>query len=105
MYEYYKRLKKINEDFVENREKYFLIIKEIVKKYEGKAYLFGSFLKGSAIAASDIEILIEIPNNVYWADVLNELKSKINNPKFEFHVYNKEEAEIIKKLIKDYKEI
>ncbi|BDB98041.1 nucleotidyltransferase domain-containing protein [Saccharolobus caldissimus] len=106
MFEYYnKRLREINEDFKKNKDKYFKIISEIAKKYKGKAYLFGSQIKGTAIASSDVDVLIEIPCNVYWLTVLSELMREIRNPKFEFHIHCGKEAEELKKLIKDYIEL
>ncbi|MFP3218261.1 MAG: nucleotidyltransferase domain-containing protein [Acidianus sp.] len=105
MFEYYRRLDEINKDYEKNKEKYFKEIAEIVRKYKGKAYIFGSQLKGNAIAASDVDILVEIPCEVYWLEVLTELRMKIRNPKFEFHVHCVKEAEEMKKLIKIYKEI
>ncbi|WP_152943640.1 hypothetical protein [Acidianus ambivalens] len=50
MFEYYRRLDEINKDYEKNKEKYFREIAEIVRKYKGKAYIFGSQLKGNAIA-------------------------------------------------------
>ncbi|MBB5254766.1 nucleotidyltransferase domain-containing protein [Sulfurisphaera ohwakuensis] len=105
MFEYYRKLEEEEKDFQQNKEKYFKIIVEIAKKYGGKAYLFGSRLKGTAIASSDVDILVEIPCNIYWLDVLSELMKSIKNPKFEFHVYCGKEAEEFKKLIKEYKEL
>ncbi|BDC17964.1 hypothetical protein [Acidianus sp. HS-5] len=67
--------------------------------------MFGSQLKGNAIASSYVDILIEIPCNVYWLDVISELMRKVRNPKFEFHVHCVKEAEELKKLIKDYVEL
>ncbi len=105
MFEYYRKLEEINKDYEENKKKYFKKISQIAKKYNGKAYLFGSQLKGNAIASSDVDILVEIPRNIYWLKVLNELRRRIRNPKFEFHVHYENEAEEMKRLIKDYIEI
>jgi len=105
MREYYKRLERINADFAENREMYFSIIREIAEKYGGRAYLFGSQLKGNAIAASDVDVLVVIPNEVHWLDVLVELKEKVRNPKFQFHVRNVKEAEVIMWLIGQSREL
>lgn len=95
-------LKKENEDFEKNKEKYFEKIKEICKKYEAEAYLFGSYLKGEALAGSDVDVLIVIPKKFNRIEVLLELRKNIRNRKFEFHVIYNEEKSIYLKFIKDF---
>lgn len=105
MHRYFEYLKKSKKDLEENIEKYLKTLKTIAEKHNGKAYIFGSYLKGGYTAASDIDILIEIPDNVDRLRVLHEARKHVQNRKIEIHILNKSDAEIFKQLIKIYKEI
>ncbi|MCS7369572.1 MAG: nucleotidyltransferase domain-containing protein [archaeon GBS-70-058] len=105
MYRYLDYLKRSKEDLEENFGKYLEILNGIAKKYGGKAYMFGSYVKGEYISASDIDILIEIPNNIDRFIVLHEARRLVQNRRVEIHVLNESDAKIFKELIKVYKEI
>lgn len=92
-------------DFEMNKEVYFERIRETVKKFNGKAFLFGSYLKGEAIASSDVDVLIVVPSGVKRIEVLKELTTKISNPRFEFHVIHEDEAELYYKFFKPFREL
>jgi predicted nucleotidyltransferase len=105
MYRHIEYLKKTRKDLEENLEKYLSDLKSLAEKHGGKAYIFGSYLRGGNIAASDIDILIEIPDNIDRLSVLHEARKVAPNTRIEIDVLNKRDAEIFKELIKDYKEI
>ncbi len=94
-----------NEDYTRNKSIYLAEIKRIAEAHGGKAYLFGSEARGEAIAASDVDILVEIPDQEDRLTVLLELRKSIRNTKLEFHVLNKADTAIFKRLIKYYVEI
>ncbi len=100
-----KILEEMNKDFEKNKEKYFRKIREIAEKYNGKAYIFGSYLRGESLAGSDVDVLVVVPENVDRLKVLFELRKEIKNRKFEFHVLNKKEGKLFLKLIGEYMEI
>jgi predicted nucleotidyltransferase len=105
MYRHIEYLKRTRKDLEENLEKYLSALKSLAEKNGGKAYIFGSYLRGENIAASDIDILIEIPDNIDRLSVLHEARKVASNTRIEIHVLNKKDAEIFKQLIKEYKEI
>ncbi|GGP19965.1 hypothetical protein GCM10007981_05800 [Thermocladium modestius] len=105
MLESVKLWERKNEDYRRNRSTYLAEIKRIAEAHGGKAYLFGSEAKGEAIAASDVDILVEIPDQEDRLMVLLELRKSIRNTKFEFHILNETDAAIFKRLIKYYVEI
>lgn len=105
MLKYLEIIKKENEDFERNKEKYLEIIKEIGKKYEAEIYLFGSYIKNEALAGSDVDVLIIIPRKFDRLEVLLELRKRIKNRKFEFHVIYENEKETFLKLIKELKKL
>jgi predicted nucleotidyltransferase len=105
MYRYFDYLKESKRDLEENLGKYLEILKSIAEKYGGKAYMFGSYVKGGYIGASDIDILIEIPDNIDRFKVLHEARRLVQNRRVEIHVLNESDAKTFKELIKVYKEI
>ncbi len=105
MHKYIEYLRKQKKDLEENLENYLKALKDLAAKYNGKLYVFGSRIKGEAIAASDVDVLIEIPDDVDRLKVLHEAKKLALNTKIEIHVLNKEDAEIFKRTIKNYIEI
>jgi predicted nucleotidyltransferase len=62
-------------------------------------------LKGGYIAASDVDVLLEVPDNVDRLQVLHEARRLVKNRRIELHVLNHSDAEEFKKIIKEYKEI
>lgn len=105
MHRYYEYLKRTQKNLAENLEKYLKALRDLAERYGGKAYVFGSYIKGEYIAASDIDVLIEIPDSVDRLQVLHEARRLVPNRRVEIHVLNYSDAEVFKRLIKDYKEI
>jgi len=102
------RLKAIK-DFENKKHLYFRRIGKIVRRYNGKAYIFGSFLmKDGFVGGSDIDILVCIPQlrrEIKW-EIVRKLKESVDeNPRFEFHVIDKDEFELYRKFIKHMKKI
>ncbi len=95
----------MNKDFLAKKHEYLSKIKKITEKYNAKAYIFGSYAKGKALAGSDVDVLVILPPEVDRLKVLNELSREIKNRKFEFHVLNKKEGEYFLKIIGEYMEI
>lgn len=62
-------------------------------------------MKGGYIAASDVDVLLEVPDNVDRLQVLHEARRLVKNRRIELHVLNHSDAEEFKKIIKEYKEI
>ncbi len=105
MYRYLEYLKRYKKDLEENLRNYLRIIKDVASKYGGRAYIFGSYVKSEDIGASDVDILIEVPDEVNRLEVLHEVRKTIQNRKIEIHVLNESDAQYFKKLIKYYREI
>ncbi len=105
MYRYFEYLKKSKRDLDENFEKYLVALRDLARKYKGKAYVFGSYIRVESIGASDIDILLEIPDSIDRLSVLHEARRLVSNRRIEIHVLNKSDAEIFKKIIKYYQEI
>jgi predicted nucleotidyltransferase len=105
MYRYLEYLKKCRRDLEENLRNYLRIIKEVASRYGGKAYIFGSYIRGEDIGASDIDVLVEIPDGIDRLEVLHEVRRFVKNRKVEIHVLNESDAQVFKKLIKHYREI
>ena len=95
--------KAILEDFRRNKERYFSMIRQISKENNGKAYVFGSYVKGGWKGGSDVDILIVIPDDANRIAILNEISEKIRNPIFEFHVIHEKEEKFYLRMIKDFK--
>ena len=105
MHRYIEYLKKVKKDLEENFEEYLRRLAELSRKYGGKLYLFGSYAKKQHVGASDVDILIEIPDNVDRLSVLHEARKLVPNRKIEIHVLNKSDAEVFKNIIKEYLEV
>lgn len=105
MYRHINYLKKTKKDLEENLEKYLSALKKLAENYRGKVYLFGSYLRGENIGASDIDVLIEIPDEIDRLRVLHEARGLVPNRRIEIHVLNEKDAEIFKRLIKDFREL
>jgi predicted nucleotidyltransferase len=105
MNKYLEYLKMLRDDLEQNLDKYLDAIKCVAQRYGGKAYIFGSYIKGGYIAASDIDILVEMPENIDRLQVLHEIRRLAPNTKIEIHVLNKSDAEEFKKIIKVFKEL
>jgi predicted nucleotidyltransferase len=93
------------DDLEKNLGKYLKVIKSVAQRYGGKTYIFGSYMKGRYIATSDIDILVEVPDNVDRLQVLHEIRRLVPNPRIEIHVLNRSDAEEFKKIMKSFKEL
>lgn len=105
MRRYIEYLKRVRRDLEENFDEYLKRLAELSRKYGGKAYLFGSYVKKQWVGASDVDILIEIPDNIDRLSVLHEARKLVPNRRIEIHVLNKSDAEIFKQIIKEYREV
>jgi predicted nucleotidyltransferase len=105
VYRYFKYLRESKRDLEENLEKYLEELRGLATRYNGRLYIFGSFLKGDYTAASDVDVLIEVPDCVDRLQVLHEARRLVQNRRIEIHVLNRSEAELFKRIIKEYKEV
>ena len=105
MHRYFKYLRESKRDLEENLEKYLKALRGLATRYNGRLYIFGSYLKGDYIAASDVDVLIEVPDSVDRLQVLHEARRLVQNRRIEIHVLNRSEAELFKRIIKEYKEV
>lgn len=100
MYRYIEYMKMTKRDLEENFWNYLKAIRDLAEKYHGEAYIFGSYIRGEGIGASDVDILIEVPDDVDRLKVLHEVRKLVPNRRIEIHVLNKSDAIIFKGLIK-----
>lgn len=105
MSKYVEYLRRRRKDLENNLDGYLRMLKELATDYNGKLYVFGSYIRGEAIALSDIDVLLEIPDNIDRLEVLHKARKLVPNSKIEIHVLNKKDAEEFKKIIKKYVEI
>jgi len=105
MRRYIEFLRRRRRDLEENLGRYLRELKELAERYGGRAYLFGSLLLGEAIAASDVDVLLEIPDGVDRLAVLREARHRVPNTLVEIHVLNASEAEVFKRLVKKVKQL
>ena len=105
MLRYYRLLKAKIEDLNANLDSYLERLKGLAERYKGRVYIFGSTLRGRAIAASDVDVLIEVPDSVDRLEVLHEARRLVPNTKVEIHVLNISDAKEFKKLVKTLKPI
>ncbi|MCC6016670.1 MAG: nucleotidyltransferase domain-containing protein [Desulfurococcaceae archaeon] len=105
MHRYLEYLKMLRVDLEKNLEKYLEIIRNAAQRYEGKAYIFGSYVKGDYIAANNVDIPVEVPDDVDRLQVLHEIRRLVLNTEIQIHVLNKTDAEEFKKIIEIFKEL
>jgi predicted nucleotidyltransferase len=105
MHRYLEYLKMLRVDLEKKLEKYLEIIRNAAQRYEGKAYIFGSYVKGDYIAANNVDIPVEVPNDVDRLQVLHEIRRLVPNTEIQIHVLNKTDAEEFKKIIEIFKEL
>ena len=105
MHRYLEYLKMLRVDLEKNLEKYLEIIRNAAQRYEGKAYIFGSYVKGDYIAANNVDIPVEVPDDVDRLQVLHEIRRLVLNTEIQIHVLNKTDAEKFKRIIKIFKEL
>jgi len=92
-------------DLRENLGAYLDHIRRVAEEHGGVAYLFGSALKGGWIAASDVDILVEVPDDVDRISVLLKIRKVVKNPKVEVHVLNRRDSEAFKRLIGELRRV
>ena len=105
MSRYLDYLKKTRRDLEENLEHYIKLLCELAEKYNGRVYVFGSYIRGECIGASDVDILVEIPDNINRLQVLHEARKLVSNRRVEIHVLNSSDAEIFKRIVRYYSEV
>ncbi|MDI9619594.1 MAG: nucleotidyltransferase domain-containing protein [Candidatus Nezhaarchaeota archaeon] len=103
MHQYINYLRNAGRDIEKNLAKYLQVLSELARNHNGKAYLFGSYSKGESIGASDIDVLIEVPDTVDRLQVLHEARRLVPNRRIELHVLNISDAKIFKKMVKEYR--
>ena len=105
MYRYLEVLEKRRKDLEKNMNRYLKLLRELARRYGGRAYIFGSRLKGEALPSSDVDILIVIPDQVNRLQVLHGARRLAPNTLIEIHVINENDAKIFIKLVKEFKPI
>jgi predicted nucleotidyltransferase len=105
MHRYIEYLKRTKRDLEENLDKYLKELENLAKKNGGKIYLFGSYALQKSIGASDVDVLIEIPDSIDRLEVLHEARKLVPNRRIEIHVLNESDALVFKNLIKYYRSI
>jgi len=98
MSKYVEYLRRRRKDLENNLDGYLRMLKELAIGYNGKLYVFGSYIRGEAIALSDIDVLLEIPDNIDRLEVLHKARKLVPNSKIEIHVLNKKMPKNSKKL-------
>jgi predicted nucleotidyltransferase len=98
--EAFKLEAKKSENLIKNAKKYIKISKEIGKKYGCRVFTSGSFGTKRFSYASDLDIVIVIPDENLGEKILIELRKKIKNPKVNFHIITKDFLHLYKKINK-----
>lgn len=101
----FRVLGKRRRDLEENLDKYLKLLQDLARKYNGRAYLFGSRIKGEALPSSDVDVLLVIPDNVDRLQVLHKARRLVPNTLIEIHVLNENDVEVFAKLVKELKPI
>jgi predicted DNA-binding antitoxin AbrB/MazE fold protein len=83
MHRYIEHLKRTKKDLEENLEKYLEELKKLATEKGGRLHIFGSFALGKSIGASEVDVLIEIPDCVDRFEVLHEARKLVTNRRFE----------------------
>ena len=89
---FYPRFKK--EELVERLKQNFLEISEKIRITDAR--LFGSYVKGTNTAFSDIDIFIVIDGSDK-SDAYSICWDTIEIPEIELHIYTREELEVMKR--------
>jgi predicted nucleotidyltransferase len=98
--EAFKLEAKKSQNLIKNAKKYIKISKEIGKKYGCRVFISGSFGTKRFSYASDLDIVIVIPDEKLGEKILIELRKKIKNPKVNFHIITKDFLHLYKKINK-----
>lgn len=104
-HEYLEHLRRRRRDLEENAGRYLGLLKGLAERYGGRLYVFGSRLRGDALASSDLDVLLEVPDGVDRLEVLHEARRLVPNSMVEIHVLNESDAQLFKRLIRDYREV
>jgi len=105
VYRYIEHLRRLRKDLEENLENYLRSLRDLARRYGGRVYVFGSYVRGERIGASDVDVLIEVPDSVNRLEVLHEARKLVPNRRVEIHVLNESDAQLFKKVIKYYREV
>ena len=97
---YLELLRERNRDLEARLHEYLAALKDLAEALGGAAYLFGSAARGEAIAASDVDVLIEVPDHADPLQVMLIARRLAPNRKIEIHVLRHSEAETLKRLAK-----
>jgi poly(A) polymerase Pap1 len=96
--EAFKLEAKKSEDLIKNAKKYIKLSKKIGKKYGCRVFTSGSFGTKKFSLASDLDIVIVIPDEKLREKILIELRKKIKNSKVNFHIITKDFLHLYKKI-------
>ena len=99
MYRYLELRRRYRRDLEENLDRYLEALRRLAESVGGRVYLFGSRARGDALPSSDVDVLIEVPDNVDRLEVLHRARRLVPNPLVEIHVLNESEAKIFKRLV------
>jgi poly(A) polymerase Pap1 len=89
---------KKSEDLIRNAKKYIKLSKKIGEKYGRRVFTSGSFGTKKFSLASDLDIVIVIPDEKLREKILIEIRKKIKNPKVNFHIITKDFLHLYKKI-------
>lgn len=103
MHRYLEFLERRRRDLEENLGNYLELLRDLARRHGGRAYLFGSRIKGEALPSSDVDVLIVVPDSVDRLRVLHEARRLVPNTLVEIHILNESEAEDFVKLVKSLK--
>ncbi len=84
-----------------NLEMYLLRLSVLAWRYGGRAYIFGSRVRGDALPSSDV--LIVVPDGVDRLEVLHEARRLVPNTLVDIHVLNVDDAVVFMKMIEELK--
>ncbi len=103
MHRYIEALRRRREDLDKNLEMYLSRLSALARKYGGRAYIFGSRVRGDALPSSDVDVLIVVPDGVDRLEVLHEARRLVPNTLVDIHVLNEGDAAAFMKMIKELK--
>jgi len=105
VYRYLEARRRYRRDLEENLGRYLEALRSLAESLGGRAYLYGSRVRGDALPSSDVDVLIEVPDNVDRLEVLHRARRLVPNPLVEIHVLNKSDADLFKKLVARLREL
>ncbi len=84
------------EDLRRNAEKYIQLAKDIGRRYNAKVFIAGSYGTEKFSKASDLDVVLVVPNKNLIDKLLIELRRKIRNSRVNFHVITEDEKILYK---------